>query len=47
MRTLLDAGFIFWGLFGAFGLIVGLYLLWMWWVEREGKVRPPDREVEI
>jgi hypothetical protein len=29
-----EAGFVFWGLFVAFGLIVAAYLLWMWWVER-------------
>ena len=36
MRSILEAGFIFWGLFGVFGLIVVLYVLWMWWVERDG-----------
>lgn len=25
-----DAGFIYWGLFVAFALIVVAYLLWMW-----------------
>jgi hypothetical protein len=29
-----DAGFIFWGLFLFFGLIVGAYVFWMKWVER-------------
>lgn len=27
-------GFVFWGLFAAFGAIVAAYLVWMWWVER-------------
>jgi phage shock protein PspC (stress-responsive transcriptional regulator) len=36
VKAILEAGFIFWGLFGAFGLIVLGYLIWMWWVEREG-----------
>jgi hypothetical protein len=27
-------GFTFWGLFLVFGVIVALYGLWMWWVER-------------
>jgi len=33
VRSVLEAGFIFWGLFGVFGLIVVLYLIWMWRVE--------------
>lgn len=33
-RPFLDAGFIFWGLFLVFGIIVVAYLVWMWWVER-------------
>ena len=28
------AGFVFWGLFAAFAVIVAGYLVWMWWVER-------------
>jgi hypothetical protein len=36
VKSILGAGFIFWGLFLVFGLIVVGYLLWMWWVEREG-----------
>ncbi len=28
-------GFAFWGLFVVFGLIVVLYAIWMWWVERK------------
>ena len=31
---MLDAGFLFWGLFLPFGILVGLYVLWMFWVER-------------
>jgi hypothetical protein len=34
MRSVLEAGFIFWGLFATFGLIVVLYVIWMVWVER-------------
>lgn len=29
-----DAGFIYWGLFAGFGVIVLAYLLWMWRSER-------------
>ena len=36
MRSVLEAGFIFWGLFASFALIVALYLTWMWWTERGG-----------
>ncbi len=28
------AGFIFWGLFVACGLILAFYAAWLWWVER-------------
>ena len=42
MRSVLEAGFIFWGLFVTFGLIVVLYLIWMWWVEREGSSVGPS-----
>ena len=31
---MLDAGFIFWGLFLIFGILVVLYVVWMYWVER-------------
>ncbi len=31
---MLDAGFIFWGLFLIFGILVVLYVIWMYWVER-------------
>ena len=30
----MNAGFIFWGLFVVFGLIVAGYVAWMLWVER-------------
>jgi hypothetical protein len=30
-----EAGFIFWGLFLVFGVLVVSYAVWMWWVERE------------
>ena len=29
-----DVGFVFWGLFLISGIIVVLYLMWMYWVER-------------
>lgn len=29
-----DAGFVFWGLFAVFGVILVAYVAWMWWVER-------------
>ena len=32
--TVSEASFVFWGPFAAFGIIVLLYLVWMWWVER-------------
>lgn len=28
-------GFVFWGLFMVFGVLVAAYILWMYWVERE------------
>ena len=34
MRSILDAGFVFWGLFLAFGLFVVAYLVWMRRAER-------------
>lgn len=40
MRSVLGAGFIFWGLFASFALIVALYVAWMWWTER-GEPGPP------
>lgn len=49
MRSVLDAGFVFWGLFLVFGFIVVAYLVWMLWAEgREGSSAPvpaqPDEE---
>ena len=35
MSTLLQAGFIFWGLFVLFAAVVALYVAWMLWVERQ------------
>ncbi len=29
-----ELGFVFWGLFLAFALVVAAYAVWMWWVER-------------
>lgn len=46
MRTILEAGFIFWGLFGVFGLIVALYVLWMWWVEKNDEAGLQEPEVD-
>jgi hypothetical protein len=35
---IVEAGFIFWGLFLVFGLIVTGYVVWMIWVEnRDGR----------
>jgi hypothetical protein len=31
---MIEAGFVFWGLFLACALIVVLYLAWMLWMER-------------
>lgn len=45
MRSILDAGFIFWGLFLAFGLLVLAYVIWMRW--EEGKEGEPDPKPEI
>jgi len=41
MRSTLGAGFIFWGLFVVFALLVLLYILWMWWVEKDAARRSP------
>jgi len=46
VRTILEAGFIFWGLFGLFGLIVALYVLWMWWVEKKDEAGLQEPEVD-
>ena len=40
MRGILDAGFVFWGLFLVFGLFVVAYLVWMYRAERVDE--PPD-----
>ena len=32
---MLEAGFVFWGLFLVFALIVVAYVIWMTWVERD------------
>ncbi len=32
-------GFIFWGLFVVFGIIVAAYIVWMVWVERPPAAR--------
>lgn len=43
MKSILEAGFIFWGLFLIFGLIVVAYVLWMGWVERRiGQGEDPE-----
>ena len=42
MRGVLDAGFIFWGLFLVFGVIVAAYAFWMRWVERKDDSDPRD-----
>jgi len=34
MSSILEAGFIFWGLFVVFAAAVGLYVAWMRWIER-------------
>ena len=49
MRSVLEAGFIFWGLFLVFGFIVVGYLVWMLWTEgREASSTPiqaqPDED---
>ena len=44
MRSILEAGFIFWGLFLVFGVIVVGYILWMRWVE--GRDHPEEEPEE-
>jgi cbb3-type cytochrome oxidase subunit 3 len=44
VRGLLEAGFIFWGLFLVFGLVVVGYLGWMFWVEKRGNDHPPRHD---
>ena len=34
MRSILEVGFIFWGLFLVFGLFLVAYVSWMLWVEK-------------
>ena len=41
---MLEAGFIFWGLFLVFGLIVAGYLVWMYSAERGEADRDPQSE---
>jgi len=36
MKSILEAGFILWGLFLIFGLMVVAYLVWMRWEEGRG-----------
>lgn len=31
----MNPGFIFWGLFLVIAIIIGLYVVWMKWVERK------------
>lgn len=49
MRNVLDAGFVFWGLFLVFAMILGAYVLWMSWEEgragRKNEDDTPSREV--
>ena len=33
----MQGGFIFWGLFAVFGLVVIAYVAWMWWTERRAE----------
>lgn len=35
ISALADAGFVFWGVFAAFGAVVLAYAIWMWWAERD------------
>lgn len=39
MRAILDAGFVFWGLFLVSALIVVAYLAWMWREDRKERKR--------
>ena len=45
MTTLIDAGFIVWGFFALYAVIVVAYYLWMYGVERRQRDdrRPRDR----
>lgn len=42
VASVAEVGFVFWGLFAAFGAIVGAYVLWMWWTERDGAGERPE-----
>jgi len=44
LRGILDAGFVFWGLFLVFGLFVVAYLVWMRGVERTEASSEPVRD---
>lgn len=39
MSAILDAGFVFWGLFLVSALIVVAYLAWMWREDRKERCR--------
>lgn len=41
MKVILEAGFVFWGLFLVFGLIVVAYLVWMAWAETRTPTEAP------
>jgi hypothetical protein len=43
VRGVLEAGFVFWGLFLAFGLFVVAYLVWMRRAERAEESSAPVR----
>lgn len=43
MRSALGAGFVFWGLFLVFALIVVAYFLWMVWAGRRETLSAPGR----
>lgn len=44
MKAALEAGFVFWGLFLVFGVLVALYAVWMVREERrEGRGGPDPR----
>lgn len=34
IRAVAEAGFVFWGVFAALGLVLAGYVVWMRWVER-------------
>ena len=43
MRSVLDAGFVFWGLFLVFAAIIVGYVLWMRRTERGGETSAPPQ----